>query len=72
MLDLTPAERQSSTWIKVTQHICEVIEHLRVQWEGAQGEEKSELIRGRILALKSVLQSGKEKPEQAPPLAGEL
>ena len=72
MMDLTPGERASSTWLKVTKHIEETIELLRAQWEGATGQEAPEIIRGRVLACRAILKAGDEAPYQEPPLPGDL
>jgi len=65
-LQLTNADRFSIVMQKLVEHWKEQLEYLRGQLEGAKGIEETNILRGRILEIRTMLNAQTPPPEIPP------
>jgi hypothetical protein len=61
----TSHELQSSTWVKLRDHLQERLTALRCQNDGDLDEMATARLRGRVACLKEILALGTPGPKQA-------
>lgn len=69
MMLFTDFDRQSSTWMKVREHLTEKLATLRVKNDATMTQEETIRMRARIEEVKSLMKLGDEPPptlEEAP------
>jgi hypothetical protein len=63
---LTPDERRSTLWLKLSAYFDERIQALRVQNDAAQPEISTAQLRGQIAALQALKALNVDRPKQEP------
>lgn len=61
IFDLTPGERGSTLWNKISEHLYEELEHERLALEKDQPEMSTAAIRGKIRAIRHMLTLNEER-----------
>jgi hypothetical protein len=64
---LTPEERRSALWLKLSAYFDERIQSLRAQNDAPQPEMQTAQTRGQIAAYQSLKALNVDRPKQEPP-----